>query len=55
MSKPAFLLVLVILLIPPHSGVVDPSQCIGYVSGICLSDGPVPVETTIILDSDGGS
>lgn len=56
MSKLAFVLVLVILiLIPPHSRVVDASQCHGYISGICLPDGDVPIETTIVVDTEGGS
>jgi hypothetical protein len=51
MLKLAFVLVLVILvLIPPHSRVVDPPQCLG----ICLFDGSTPIET-IIPDDGGGS
>jgi hypothetical protein len=51
MIKLAFVLVLIILiLVPPHSRVVDPPQCLG----ICLFDGSTPVET-ILPDQDGGS
>jgi hypothetical protein len=51
MKKFAFILVLVILiLIPPHSRVVDPPQCLG----ICLFDGSTPVET-ILPDTGGDS
>jgi hypothetical protein len=51
MKELAFVLVLVILiLIPPHSRVVDPPQCLG----ICLFDGSAPVEQ-IVPDTGGGS
>jgi hypothetical protein len=51
MKELAFVLVLVVLiLIPPHSRVVDPPQCLG----ICLFDGSTPIET-ILHDQDGGS
>jgi hypothetical protein len=47
MAKLALVLVLVILvLIPPHSRVVDPPGCLG----ICL-DGASP-EETIVLDTE---
>lgn len=52
MEKLAFVLVLVVLiLIPPHSRVVDPEQCLG----ICLFDGNAPIEQTLPPDDDGGS
>jgi hypothetical protein len=55
MLRFAFVLVLVILiLIPPKSRVVE-SQCAGYISGICLPGGDAPIETTIVLDTEGGS
>jgi hypothetical protein len=55
MKKLAFILVLVILiLIPPHSRVVE-SQCAGYISGMCLPHGAVPVEQSLTPDDEGGS
>jgi hypothetical protein len=55
MLKFAFILVLVILiLIPPKSRVVE-SQCAGYISGMCLPNGAVPIEQTLTPDTDGGS
>ena len=44
------LILIILLLLPPKSRVVDPPQCLG----ICLFDGSVPVEQ-IVPDDEGGS
>jgi hypothetical protein len=48
------LVLLILLLLPPRSRVVDPSKCVGYISGMCLSDDVVPIEQ-IVPDTGGDS
>ena len=38
------LIILILLLLPPRSRVVDPPECLG----ICLFDGSTPVEQIVV-------
>jgi hypothetical protein len=49
MGKLALVVILILLLIPPHSRVIDPEQCLG----ICLFDGSTPVEHIVSDDGRG--
>jgi len=46
------LVIIILVVVPPRSRVVEPSKCLGYISGMCLDDGAVPEEQTLI-QTDG--